>query len=160
MNQIVTSQRLMRSLLYTYGNKAEHKLLEYNGNKTEVARTIKLVKASLQYTRMESLENNLNSIIWITLKLKDRDHILVCSEYWQWTLPSKLCHNNNSFLLFQKQHFVTYLDWISSALKMKLPIVLMHDVQILTFYVKTRPRSLAGPKEMLHQEPKVTLGFI
>ena len=89
-----------------------------------------LIKAGLEYTRMGDLENNINSLIWIKIKLKNRDPILVCSGYRQWTLPKILGHPNSKRIKFQRQRFESYLESFSSALKMKLPVVIMHDVNI------------------------------
>ena len=112
------------------GFEAEHKLLTYKGNSTIVSRTTMLIRSGLEYTRMGALENDINSIVWIKIILKNGKPLLVCSGYRQWTLPATLNHSNSNKINFQRSRFESYLKSISLALKLKMPLVILHDSNI------------------------------
>ena len=112
------------------GFKAEHKTLKYRHIETTVARTTMLIKSGLDYTRMFDLEPDLNSLIWVKINLKNRNPILVCSGYRQWSLPKELGFKGSKKLKYQRARFETYLDSIRRAIKSGLKVVILHDCNI------------------------------
>ena len=110
----------------------ENKLITYKNQTSRVARTSLAIKRGTEYTRMPQLETEVNSVIWIKIPIKNKDPVLLCSGYRQWSLPTELNIKNSKGIKFQKARFNSYLESIKKALALKLKLIIMHDVNIDT----------------------------
>ena len=114
------------------GYKLEHKLLDINNHVATKARTSMAIKSGTNYERMSSLETDINPIIWIKIKLKQTEPLLICSGYRQWSILEEHKVKNSNELRQQKLRFVSYLKCLKAAVDTKLKLIIFHDVNIDT----------------------------
>ena len=111
------------------GYNFEHKHLKLRDKSSCKARTSIAIKYGIEYERLKNLEPDINSLIWLKLKLKKQE-LLVCSGYRQWALPRELGQGNSRENKMQKLRFESYLNSIQEALKLNLKLIILHDVNI------------------------------
>ena len=114
------------------GYKLEHKLLDINNHVATKARTSMAIKSGTNYERMSSLETDINPIIWIKIKLKQTEPLLICSGYRQWSILEEHKVKNSNGLRQQKLRFASYLKCLKAAVETKLKLIIFHDVNIDT----------------------------
>ena len=84
----------------------------------------------LDYERMYNLENNINSIIWIKVKIKRQSPTLVMSGYRQHKLLDEFQVKNSHMIWAQKVRLTSYLETYHNAAKLGLDIIIMEDSNI------------------------------
>ena len=94
----------------------EHKSLQVNQVHGSKARTTMAIHHKLDYERMYTLENNINSIIWIKVKIKRQRPILVMSGYRQHKLLDEFQVKNSHTIRAQKLRLTSYLETYQECL--------------------------------------------
>ena len=97
------------------------------------------IKKTLNYTRLSTFENNLNSFIWVKLNIKNKKPIYFGGGYRQYTLPCKMGIKNSKSAKNQIDRFSTLLDSWSRGLKSQHDTIVSMDSNV-DFYPLTRHR--------------------
>ena len=94
------------------------------------ARMALFIRKSITYTRLAKYEHELNSMIWIKIKLKNKKPIFFGGGYRQWALPSEMGLKDTRSPKNQIERFSFMLNSWSEILKSKCDTIVTLDSNI------------------------------